>query len=183
MSPAGVNPYLKTKVLTASPQELRLMLFDGVLKFCRQGRAALDEGTFDRSYDNLIRAQKIVLELNTSLKTDLLPEVTSRLAALYTYIYRLLIEANIERQLKPLDEAIGLLEYERETWALLMERGDQDAAAERDAASIPTPEAVAPSPPSATNAPTPDPAATPNIAPARPNPGLRSAISAYRKSA
>ncbi|MEO1059304.1 MAG: flagellar export chaperone FliS, partial [Actinomycetota bacterium] len=37
MPPQGPNPYLKTKVMTASPEELRLMLYDGALKFCRQG--------------------------------------------------------------------------------------------------------------------------------------------------
>ncbi|MEM7576260.1 MAG: flagellar protein FliS, partial [Planctomycetota bacterium] len=52
-----------------------------------------------------------------------------KLNALYTYIYRLLVDVNMERQMEPLDEAIKLLGYERETWALLIkknadERGD-----------------------------------------------------------
>ncbi|MEM7683085.1 MAG: flagellar export chaperone FliS [Planctomycetota bacterium] len=181
MSPTGVNPYLKTKVLSASPQELRLMLFDGALKFARQGRAALEQGAFDKSYENIIRAQKIVLELNISLNTDLLPEVTTKLAALYTYIYRLLIEANIERQLKPLDEALGLLEYERETWAMLMAQGDA-APADRAADSVPAPpasQAASPQTPPPGKTP-PRPAAAP---PAGGNPALRNVLSAYRRSA
>ena len=58
-----VNPYLKTKVMTASPEELRLMLYEGAIKFCRQATDAIGKGDWEAMYNALIRAQKIVLEL------------------------------------------------------------------------------------------------------------------------
>ncbi len=122
MNPQNVNPYLRTKIMTASPEELRLMLYDGALKFCRQARGALEAGNFDDSYHNLMRAQKIVLELSTSLKPDMAPDLCSKLSALYTYIYRKLIDANMNRNPADVDTAVKLLEYERETWVLLMKR-------------------------------------------------------------
>ena len=120
MSQAPTNPYLKTKILTASPQELRLMLYEGAIKFCRQARDGLNTKDFENSYNSLMRAQKIVLELSTSLNHDVSPDLCGKLSALYTFIYRLLVDANMHRTLEPVDQAIKLLEYERETWVMLM---------------------------------------------------------------
>jgi len=122
MKSQGPNPYLKTKILTASPEELRLMLYDGAIKFCHQAKTTLAKKDFEASYTNLMRAQKIVLELSTSLKHDLDPALCDKLSALYTYIYRLLVDANMNHNQAPIDEAIKLLNYERETWKMLMQR-------------------------------------------------------------
>ncbi|MBB6430900.1 flagellar export chaperone FliS [Algisphaera agarilytica] len=127
------NPYLRTKIMTASPEELRLLLFDGCLKFCRQGEHELkqDKPNFEAIYENFMRAQKIVLELSTSLNHDANPELCEKLSALYTYVYRLLVDANLERDVTKVGEAIQLLEYERETWQLMMQK---TAAAQGDTA-------------------------------------------------
>jgi flagellar protein FliS len=135
MSSGQINPYLKTKILTASPEELRMMLYDGAIRFSRQGKEALEKQDWEAAYNGLVRAQKIVLELSTSLKHDAAPELCDKLSALYTYIYRQLVEATMERKAELVDEAIELLEYERETWRMLMQqltRGGQagDAASE-----------------------------------------------------
>ena len=122
MSQKPVNPYLKTKIMTASPEELRLMLYDGALKFCRQARASLQKQSYEDSYNNLMRAQKIVLELSTSLNHDADPQLCQRLSALYTYVYRLLVDANMKRETAIVDEAIKLIEYERETWQMLIKK-------------------------------------------------------------
>lgn len=122
MSTAVANPYLRTKILTASPEELRLMLFDGAIKFCRQGREGLEARNFEQAYNGLTRAQKIALELSTSLNSDIDPDLYSKLNSLYTYIYRLLVDANLERSVEKIDEAIGLIEYEKETWQLMMQQ-------------------------------------------------------------
>lgn len=120
MSQTPANPYLRTKVLTASPQELRLMLYEGAIKFCRQAKDAIGRKDFEASYNALMRAQKIVLELSTSLNPKIAPELCDKLSALYTFIYRKLVDANMERNVAHIDEAIGLLDYERETWEMLM---------------------------------------------------------------
>jgi flagellar protein FliS len=124
MNASAPNPYLRTKILTASPDELRLMLYDGCLKFCRLGGEQLkkDRPDFEAVYENFMRAQKIVLELSTSLNHGVAPDLCDKLASLYTYIYRLLVDANLERDAAKVDEAIKLLEYERETWLLYMQK-------------------------------------------------------------
>lgn len=116
------NPYLRTKILTASPEELRLMLYDGAIKFCHQGLQTLDDPQRETSYNALVRAQRIVLELTTSLNHKQAPELCERLSALYTYIYRRLVDANFNRDAAAIQEAIKLLEFERETWVMLMKK-------------------------------------------------------------
>ncbi len=122
MSTAVANPYLRTKILTASPEELRMMLYDGAIKFCRQGRDGLAAKQFEQAYNGLTRAQKIMLELSTSLSSDLDPDLHGKLSGLYTYIYRLLVDATLDRNVEKIDEAIGLIEYEKETWKLVMQQ-------------------------------------------------------------
>lgn len=122
MSTAVANPYLRTKILTASPEELRMMLYDGAIKFCRQGREGLAERNFEQAYNGLTRAQKIMLELSTSLNSELDADLYAKLNGLYTYIYRLLVDANLERNAEKIDEAVGLIEYEKETWRMVMQQ-------------------------------------------------------------
>lgn len=122
MTAKPANPYLKTKIMTASPEELRLMLYEGAIKFSIQGRDALAKGDRESSYGALMRAQKIVLELSTSLNHRVAPELCEKLSALYTYIYRRLVDANMHHEPAPLDEAIQLLEFEKQTWQMLMRK-------------------------------------------------------------
>ncbi|MFK7789264.1 MAG: flagellar export chaperone FliS [Phycisphaeraceae bacterium] len=124
----NANPYLRNQVLSAKPEELRLMLFDGAIRFLNNGRKGLENKNFDVSYTNISKAQKIVLELSSSLNRNVMPEVTEKLSALYTFIYRLLVDASTTREAKHLDEAIRLLKYERETWAMLIEKATQQPA-------------------------------------------------------
>jgi flagellar secretion chaperone FliS len=129
----AANPYLKTKIMTASPEELRLLLYEGAIKFSIQAKEALAAGQFETSYNALMRAQKIVLELSTSLNHTVAPELCQKLSALYTYIYRRMVDANVKREAAAIDEAIQLLDYEKQTWQMLMQKltAEQGKAPER----------------------------------------------------
>ena len=128
MNPQGAQNYLRTKVLTATPEQLQLMLFDGAIRYGQQGRQALIDKNWEQSYTLISRVQKIVTELNSSLKHTVAPELCGKLAALYNYAYRKLIEANIEHKVDSLDEALRVLGYQRETWALLLQKLAQSKA-------------------------------------------------------
>ena len=118
----AANEYLKTKVMTASPQELRLMLYDGAIKYCHQAMNAIEVEDLEESYSCLMRAQKIVLELSVSLNHEAATDLCDKLAALYTYIYRLLVDANLEKDGKYVAEALRLLKYEKKTWQMLIDK-------------------------------------------------------------
>jgi flagellar protein FliS len=134
--------YLRTKVLTATPEQLQLMLYDGALRFGEQARAALQEKRFEDSYKLIAKTQKIITELSITLKHDVAPELCGKLAALYTFVYKKLIEANIDHELAPMDEALTILRYQRETWAMLLDQlGKRKAAAAAQNLDMPAPDA------------------------------------------
>ena len=121
--------YLRTKVLTATPEQLQLMLYDGALRFGEQARVALQEKRYEDSYKLISKVQKILTELSITLKHDVAPELCSKLAALYTFVYRKLIEANVDHELPAMDEALTILRYQRETWAMLLDQLGKSKAA------------------------------------------------------
>ncbi|NJL30430.1 MAG: flagellar protein FliS [Phycisphaerales bacterium] len=73
-----------------------------------------------------MRAQKIVLELSTSLKHEVAPDLCTKLTALYNYIYKQLVEATLQRDPNLVKEALTLLEYETQTWRMLMDKLTQE---------------------------------------------------------
>jgi len=135
MKQASPNAYLRTQVMTAGPLQLRMLLYDGALKFCRQGRAGLENEDFEQSYGNISRAQNIVLELANSLDHSQAPELCDRLAALYNYMYRQLVSANVQRDPATVDEVIELIDYERETWRQLMEKMGEESESQPPAST------------------------------------------------
>lgn len=122
----SANAYLRTKVMTASPEELRLMLLDGAIKFARQGRDGLDHRDYEASYNGISQCRDIVMELITTIRPEVDPDLCQRVRALYTFMYTELVEASMEKDVARVDKVIELLEYERETWALLMEKLAED---------------------------------------------------------
>jgi flagellar secretion chaperone FliS len=142
MTNQAANQYLRAKVLTATPEQLQLMLYDGAIRFTEQAKIALQKSDFEGSFNGISRAQKIIAELSGSLKHALAPELCGKLASLYNFVYRKLIEANIEHKVESLDDALAILRYQRETWALLLDQlGKKKAAAAATMIEMPTPNA------------------------------------------
>lgn len=120
------NPYLRDAILTASPEQLHLMLYDGAIRFTRQGIKAIEEKSWEQCFNSFNRAQQIVLEMLNSLNYDVDRELCKRMASIYNFIYRKLIEACSSRELQAANDALGLLEFQRETWLMLMDRLKQE---------------------------------------------------------
>jgi len=127
MNPQAAN-YLRTKVMTATPEQLQLMLYDGAIRFSEQARLALDAKNYEQSYNLISRVQRILTEMSCTLKHDVDPELCGKLAALYNYCYRKLIEANIQHTVSSLDDALNVLRYQRETWVMLLDQLSKEKA-------------------------------------------------------
>lgn len=126
--------------MTATPEQLQMMLYDGAIRFAEQAKAALDCGDFEKSYVAISRVQKILTEMSCGLKPDVLPELCEKLSALYSYVYRRLIDANVKHDAEAMGEALNLLRYQRETWVLLLDNlSRQKAAIAATRIAIPAP--------------------------------------------
>lgn len=141
MNPQAAQSYLRTKILTATPEQLQLMLYDGAIRFGEQARQALVQKNYEQSYNLISRVQKILTEMSCTLKHDVSPDLCGKLAALYNFAYRKLIEANIDHRVEPIDEALEVLRYQRETWVLLLSQlGKQKAAVAASRLDMPAPD-------------------------------------------
>ena len=119
--------YLRNRVMTAKPEELRLMLIEGAIRFSRMALDGLHQQDHEKVYDGLSQCQPILLELINALDRSHDPSLCDRLSGLYAFMYNRTIDAGSERNPDYLREVIELLEYERETWVILMQQlGDQD---------------------------------------------------------
>ena len=112
------NTYATQKILMASPAELTLMLYDGVIKFCNIAKIAIEEKEIEKCHKNILRAQAIIEELRVTL--DRQYPVAEDFDRVYVYILSKLFEANIKKDTEILDEAIKQTKVMRETWLEVM---------------------------------------------------------------
>jgi flagellar secretion chaperone FliS len=126
------NEYLRNAILTASPEQLHLMLYDGAIRFTREGIQGIEDKDWEQAFNGFSRSQKIILEMLGSLNYDVDRSLCTRMAGLYNYIYRHLVTACADRSAAAGREALRFLEYQRETWVMLLaELRDEHGAAPR----------------------------------------------------
>ncbi|MCW3002228.1 MAG: fliS [Conexibacter sp.] len=118
---ASPQAYRQSAVLTATPEQLVVMLYDGAVRFLRQAEIAMSEGAFLHSYDKLGRGEAIIDELIATLNMDT-GEIAERLQAIYIFQKRTLIEARVQRSSEKISQVVTLLVSLREAWAKLAEQ-------------------------------------------------------------
>ncbi len=135
----NANAYLRTQVMSASPAELRMMLLDGAVKFAKQGRQGLAEKNHEQVYNGFSQSRAIVSELMTSMRPEAAPELCEQVRALYAYIFQELVTVSLENDLPRADKVIQLLEFEQQTWRMLMEqlKNESGSTGEQPATSVP----------------------------------------------
>lgn len=119
---ATPNAYRESAVLTASPVQLVVMLYDGAGRFLRQAIASLEAGEDLRAGQAIGRAQAIVEELLATLDLERGGDIAPRLQGIYVYSLRQLNEARFKKDTAKLHEVAGLLADLRESWAELAAR-------------------------------------------------------------
>lgn len=114
----AAQTYLNNTIKTASPAKLTLMLYDGAIKFSNIAKEALNDNDIEKANTNIIKAEKIIVELMSSL--DKRYEVAQDFNRVYDYIYRMLVEANVHKDAEALEEALTYIREMRETWLEVM---------------------------------------------------------------
>jgi flagellar protein FliS len=125
---ASPQAYRQSAVLTATPEQLVVMLYDGAVRFLRQAEIAMSEGAFLHSYEKLGRGEAIIDELIATLNMDT-GEIAERLQAIYIFQKRTLIEARVTRNAEKIGQVVALLSSLREAWAKLAEQAASQAPA------------------------------------------------------
>ena len=119
----AAQAYYQTQVTSQSPLELVVMLYDGGLRFLRAAADATRAGDLVAKRKAMSKAMAILSELQNTLNVAEGGEVATRLDALYTYVSGRLIEANVNGDAAPIEEAIRLLKPLRDAWAEIASPG------------------------------------------------------------
>lgn len=116
------NPYAaynNSKIMTASPAELTLMLYDGAIKFCNIAMAGIEEKDIEKAHNNIKKVEAIIGEFLATL--DHKYPVAKDFENVYNYLQDRLVMANIKKDKEILEEVLEHLRTMRDTWKQVME--------------------------------------------------------------
>ncbi|MBD5513714.1 MAG: flagellar export chaperone FliS [Lachnospiraceae bacterium] len=117
------NPYeqyQKNKILTATPAEVTLMLYEGAIKFCNIAIMAIEQNDMEKAHTNIRKTQRIIEEFRNTL--DRKYPVAEEFDKIYVYVLRRLFEANIKKDKETLEEVNMHLRSLRDTWKEVMRK-------------------------------------------------------------
>jgi flagellar protein FliS len=115
MTNLAAQQYRQNSVLTATPGELTLQLYNGLVKFIKLAIVSTEQGKVPEANENLIKSQDILRELLCTLNTKY--PIAKDMAAMYEYMLDCLIKANIHKDVAMMKEVLGYAEDFRTTWA------------------------------------------------------------------
>lgn len=114
----GYAQYQNAKIMTASPAELTLMLYEGAIKFCNIAIMGIEQGDVQKAHTNIVKVQKIVDEFRATL--DMKYPVAKDFDRVYVYLQRRLIDANMTKEKEIVEEIATHLRSMRDTWKEVM---------------------------------------------------------------
>ena len=116
------NPYLQqynnSKILTASPAELTLMLYEGAIKFCNIAIMGIEQKDIEKAHTNIMKTERIINHLRVTL--DMKYPVAQDFERIYVYLEQRLLEANMKKDTEILEEINTHLRSVRDTWKEVM---------------------------------------------------------------
>lgn len=116
--PNGCAQYNNSKILTASPAELTLMLYDGAIKFANIAVMGMEQNDIQKAHNNIIRVQRIIEEFRNTL--DRKYPVAEDFDRIYVYLLKRLYEANVKKDKEIMEEVLTHLRSMRDTWIQVM---------------------------------------------------------------
>lgn len=111
-----VKQYQKSSIETASREQILIMLYDGAIQFLNKAKIAIQNSDFEAINNNLIGAQNIIQEFINSMDREVAPQLAENLISLYEYFIRRLVQANMKRQIEPVDEVLKYMKSLKATW-------------------------------------------------------------------
>lgn len=116
--PNAYAQYNNSKILTASPAELTLMLYEGAIKFCNIAITAIEHRDIQKAHLNIVKTEKIIDHFRATL--DMKYPVAQDFDRVYEYLQHRLVEANIKKDKEILEEVCGHIRSMRDTWKEVM---------------------------------------------------------------
>lgn len=117
----GYAAYANNKIMTASPAELTLMLYEGAIKFANLAITAIEEKNIEKAHINIVKVEHIIEEFQATLNHKY--PVTKDFDEVYSYLMNRLREANMKKDKEIMEEVLKHLRTMRDTWKEVMRTG------------------------------------------------------------
>ncbi len=130
MANPAQQQYLRTQVRTATPEQLVLMLYNGVIRFCEQAKAAIAEKEYETSHNAIRRTNAILMELFSGLNFKQGEDIAINLGRLYSYCMQRLVDANMQHDISHLEEVQKVFRNLREGWMGAMDSNASESETE-----------------------------------------------------
>lgn len=117
---SGYSAYNTNRIMTATPAELTLMLYEGAIKFCNIAIIGVEEKNIEKAHNNIVKVENIIGEFIATLNHKY--PVAQDFENVYNYLMDRLIEANIKKDKEILEEVLGYLREMRDTWKEVMKQ-------------------------------------------------------------
>ncbi len=127
--------YIREQIQNARPEQLIVLLYDGAIRFLKESKPHAGDPDPYLFHELQLKAQRVIAELMGAVNTSIYPEMSKNLVALYEFMIRHLVQANIEKSLPKTDDVLGLLYRMRDTWKEAVEKAAQEAGADGSAVS------------------------------------------------
>jgi len=114
------SAYKNQQIMTASPEQLTLLLYNGALRFLNESISAMEQGDIQKSHNANMRVQDIIREFVITL--DMSYEISKGFLQLYEYTEHCLIQGNIKKDVTQLNQAKDVLQELREAWVGAMKQ-------------------------------------------------------------
>lgn len=121
--PSAYAQYNNSKIMTASPAELTLMLYDGAIKFCNIAIVAVEQKDIQKAHTNIVKTERIIDYFRQTL--DMNYAVAQDFERVYSYLGKRLTQANIKKDTEILEEVNQHLHTMRDTWKQVMAANKQ----------------------------------------------------------
>jgi len=118
MSYDAFNAYKQNSIMTASPEELTLMLYEGCIKFMNITKEKMRVKDVQGAHNAIIRADDIITELNATL--DMKYEISTEFRDIYIFVEGKLLDANLRKDISAIEDAIKVMQNLRDLWKEMM---------------------------------------------------------------
>ena len=120
----AAEAYKMQQIMTATPEALTLMLYNGCLKFMTEGMEHIDNKEWEAANNSIQKAENIISEFRITLNMEY--DIAKQLMPLYNYTYDRLVEGNIKGDTKLIQEAFDIIKELRDAWAQAMKKARQE---------------------------------------------------------
>ena len=120
----AAEAYKRQQIMTATPEALTLMLYNGCLKFMNEGKDAIEAKQYEQANTSLQKAQNIISEFRLTLNMEY--DIAKQLMPLYNYTYDRLVEGNMKSDAAMIQEGIDIIKELRDAWAQAMKKARQE---------------------------------------------------------